>query len=127
MDPVKKYKKTVGSHAEVFHGTAKHTSGGLTKNDLMKNKRGEIVSKKKHELGLKIYKKNEDKRLLLWKYYDNQDKLAPPFRAGYKCKKVKSPKKATKKAVISPVKKHYTAKKSTKKAVMSPVKKTHKK
>ena len=114
MDPVKKYKKTVGSHAEVFHGTAKHTSGGLTKNDLMKNKRGEIVSKKKHELGLKIYKKNEDK-------------LAPPFRAGYKCKKVKSPKKATKKAVISPVKKHYTAKKSTKKAVMSPVKKTHKK
>ena len=115
MDPVKKYKKTVGSHAEVFHGTAKHTSGGLTKNDLMKNKRGEIVSKKKHELGLKIYKKNEDK-------------LAPPFRAGYKCKKVKSPKK---KAAMSPVKKHYAGKSpkrvATKKAVMSPVKKSHKK
>lgn len=39
----------VGSRAKVWHGTAKHTSGGLTKKDLMKNKHGEIVSKKKHE------------------------------------------------------------------------------
>ena len=29
--------KTVGSRAEVFHGNAKHTSGGLTKKDLIKN------------------------------------------------------------------------------------------
>ena len=117
MHPVKVYKKTVGSHAEVFHGTAKHTSGGLTKADLMKNKRGEIVSKKKHALGLKIYKKNEDK-------------LAPPFRPGYKCEKVKSPKKAAKKAAMSPVKKHSAVKspkKAVKKAAMSPVKKSHKK
>ena len=42
------HSKTVGSRAEVFHGNAHHTSGGLTKNDLMKNKHGEIVSKKKH-------------------------------------------------------------------------------
>lgn len=35
----------VGSRAQVFHGTAKHTSGGLTKSDLMK-KNGRIVSKK---------------------------------------------------------------------------------
>ena len=41
-------QKTVGSRAEVWHGTAKHTSGGLTKNDLFKNKSGRIVSKKKH-------------------------------------------------------------------------------
>ncbi len=40
--------KTFGSRAEVFHGTAKKTTGGLTKSDLMKNKHGEIVSKKKH-------------------------------------------------------------------------------
>jgi hypothetical protein len=40
--------KTFGSRAEVFHGTAKKTTGGLTKTDLMKNKHGEIVSKKKH-------------------------------------------------------------------------------
>lgn len=33
-----------GSRAEVYHGTAKHTSGGLIKSDLKLNKRGEIVS-----------------------------------------------------------------------------------
>jgi len=42
------FKKTIGSRAEVFHKTAKKTSGGLMKKDLMKNKHGEIVSKKKH-------------------------------------------------------------------------------
>ena len=40
--------KTVGSRAEVFHGSAKHTSGGLEKKDLLKNKHGRIVSRKKH-------------------------------------------------------------------------------
>lgn len=38
---------TVGSRAQVMHGTAKHTSGGLTKGDLKYNKTGRIVSKKK--------------------------------------------------------------------------------
>lgn len=45
------YKKTVGSKAEVWHGTAKHTSGKLSKKNLMKNKHGRIVSKRKHALG----------------------------------------------------------------------------
>jgi len=44
--------KTTGSKAEVFHGTAKHTSGGLKKKDLMKHK-GRIVSRKKHAAGKK--------------------------------------------------------------------------
>jgi hypothetical protein len=44
---------TTGSAAQVFHGTAKHTSGGLTKKDLMKTKAGRIVSKKKHAAGKK--------------------------------------------------------------------------
>lgn len=44
---------TVGSAAQVYHGTAKHTSGGLTKKDLMKTKAGRIVSKKKHAAGKK--------------------------------------------------------------------------
>ena len=35
--------------SEVFAGTRKKTSGGLTKADLTKNKRGKIVSKKKSE------------------------------------------------------------------------------
>ncbi len=42
------FKSIIGSRAEVWHGTAKKTSGGLTKSHLMKNKSGRIVSKKKH-------------------------------------------------------------------------------
>ena len=41
-------EKTFGSRAEVWHGTAKKTSGGLRKQHLMKNKGGRIVSRKKH-------------------------------------------------------------------------------
>jgi len=59
--------KTVGSKAEVYHGNAKHTSGGLKKGDLMKTKAGRIVSRRKHALG-----KTAIKRL---------------FKAGYKPKK----------------------------------------
>lgn len=49
-------KETVGSKRQVWSGTAKHTPGGLTKSDLMKNKRGRIVSIKKHEQGMKMKK-----------------------------------------------------------------------
>jgi hypothetical protein len=43
-------KKTqrVGSRAKVMHGGAEMTCGGLRKGDLMYNKAGRIVSKKKH-------------------------------------------------------------------------------
>jgi hypothetical protein len=37
----------IGSRASVMHGTAHHTSGGLTKSDLKYNKWGRIVSRKK--------------------------------------------------------------------------------
>lgn len=40
--------KTIGSRAEVMHNTAKRTSGGLAKADLMYNKHGRIVSRAKH-------------------------------------------------------------------------------
>ena len=42
------FDKTEGSRAEVWHGTAKKTSGNLTKDKLMMNKHGRIVSRKKH-------------------------------------------------------------------------------
>ena len=45
---VKSTSKSVGSRAEVWHGTAKHTSGGLTKEKLFRTKNGRIVSKSKH-------------------------------------------------------------------------------
>ena len=53
----RKMSKTpaVGSKAQVWHGSAKHTSGGLTRKDLMKHK-GRIVSRKKHALGKKAFK-----------------------------------------------------------------------
>jgi hypothetical protein len=49
--------KTFGTRAEVIHGNAKKTTGGLTKKDLMRNKHGEIVSRKKH------FQAKKDKRL----------------------------------------------------------------
>jgi|TARA_A100001015_G_scaffold318218_1_gene437413 hypothetical protein len=45
------HKMTIGSRAQVWHGTAHHTAGGLTKKHLKKNKHGRIVSKKKSTLG----------------------------------------------------------------------------
>jgi len=57
----------IGSKAQVFHGTAKRTSGGLKKGYLMKTKAGRIVSRRKHALGKKAIQ-----RL---------------FKAGYKPKK----------------------------------------
>jgi hypothetical protein len=47
------YVQTVGTRAQVWHGTAKKTSGGLMKNGLMKNKAGRIVSKAKHNTAKK--------------------------------------------------------------------------
>jgi len=38
--------KRVGSKNEVFDGSARMTSGGLKKGDLMRNKRGKVVSKR---------------------------------------------------------------------------------
>lgn len=45
----------VGTKAMVWHGTARHTSGGLTKKDLMKH-HGRIISRKKHAAGKKAIK-----------------------------------------------------------------------
>ncbi len=60
--------KAIGSRAQVMHGTAHHTSGGLTKKNLMMNKWGRIVSRKKS------MKAKKEKRL---------------EKAGYKTKKGK--------------------------------------
>jgi hypothetical protein len=53
------FEKTIGSRAQVWHGYAKKTPGGLHKKDLMMNKRGRIVSRKKHNTAkrLKILEK----------------------------------------------------------------------
>lgn len=71
MDEKKVKVKAKGTKAEVWHGTAKHTPGGLTKDDLVKNKNGKIVSKKKQAAGRRAFAKNNLKP----KSKDELDKL----------------------------------------------------
>ena len=61
--------KRVGSRAEVWHGNAHHTPGGLTKKGLLKNKHGEIVSKLKH------IQAKKDKRLEKAGYFTQKGKF----------------------------------------------------
>ena len=49
-------RRTIGSRAEVWHGSCVKTVGGLKKSDLMKHK-GRIVSRRKHAQGLKAIKR----------------------------------------------------------------------
>ena len=49
----KVYEHLEGSRAQVWHGTAFRTPGGLKKHDLMQNKRGRIVSVRKHKTAKK--------------------------------------------------------------------------
>jgi len=46
-------KQTFGSRAQVMHGNATKTNGGLTKSQLKYNKQGKIVSKKASTLAKK--------------------------------------------------------------------------
>ena len=48
-----KFRKLIGSRAEVWHKTAYKTAGDLKRSDLMMNKNGRIVSKKKHNTAKK--------------------------------------------------------------------------
>jgi len=48
-----KFEMLEGSRAQVVHKTAYKTSGGLKLNDLVQNKHGRIVSKKKHHTAKK--------------------------------------------------------------------------
>jgi len=43
-----KFEMLIGTRAQVWHGTAFKTSGGLTKGHLLQNKAGRIVSRTKH-------------------------------------------------------------------------------
>lgn len=48
--------KTIGSRVQVMNGTAYKTSGGLTEKDLMLNKWGRIVSKKRYAAAMQRWK-----------------------------------------------------------------------
>jgi hypothetical protein len=49
----KNFDMLIGTRAQVWHGTAFKTSGGLTKSNLMQNKHGRIVSRAKHSTAKK--------------------------------------------------------------------------
>ena len=51
------YQILVGSRAQVWHGTAYKTAGGLTKTKLKKNKHGKIVSRAKSAKGPQMLKR----------------------------------------------------------------------
>lgn len=76
-------EQTFGSKAQVWHGTAKKTTGGLTKSNLMKNKHGRIVSKRKHTLG-----KKSIKHLKKLGYVAKKGKFTL-FHKGHKSRKMK--------------------------------------
>ena len=69
-------KQTFGSRAQVMHGNAKKTSGGLTKSQLKYNKQGKIVSKKASALA----KKNN--RLVKAGYVTKKGQFGVSMRGG---------------------------------------------
>jgi len=76
---------TVGSRAQVFHGNADETAGGLEKKDLMKNKHGRIVSVRKHKTAKK------EKRLEKAGYFTKKGEFGA-FKKMAKTRKNKSRK-----------------------------------
>ena len=91
----KHYQKCAGSRAEVGHGTAYKTSGGLTKSDLKQNKHGRWVSK-----ALSTRAKSE-KRLEKAGYFTKKGKFGfvrKDTGSGKKTKKRKQSKKVKKRS-----------------------------
>ena len=80
----KHYDKCKGSRAEVGHGTAYRTAGGLVRKDIKKNKNGRWVSVKLSKLA------KNDNRLKKAGYFTKKG----VFGSFRKTKKVKGSKKA---------------------------------
>ena len=63
------YTKTIGTRAQVWHRTAKRTPGGLTRDELLMNKHGRIVSKLKYNTA------KRENRLLKYGYGTKKGKF----------------------------------------------------
>jgi hypothetical protein len=68
--------QTIGSRAQVMHGKAQKTSGGLTKKQLKYNKQGKIVSRKASALATK------NNRLVKAGYVTKKGKFGSVVRGG---------------------------------------------
>lgn len=114
-----KKPKAVGTRREVMAGKAMHTSGGLYKKDLKKNKQGKIVSIRQSEKG-----QEQQKHLGPWRAHLEKFRKGHPKMSLKEAMKEAS--KTYKKAKKAPVAKK-AGKKATKKAPSKKVKKTTKK
>jgi hypothetical protein len=77
----KKFEVLEGSRAQVWHGTAYKTSGGLTKTQLVMNKHGRIVSSVKHRTAKK------EKRLEKAGYFTEKGKFGAVKKTAKKTRK----------------------------------------
>ena len=92
-----KFDMLTGSRAQVFHGTAYKTSGGLTKAGLKKNKHGNIVSRAKSAKGAQMLKRLTNKG-----YFTRKGKFGYVKKAAKKTRKMR--KKRSNKMKIKGVK-----------------------
>lgn len=80
----KKYKQLVGARSQVWHGTAYKTCYGkdcLTRKDIMMNKHGRLVSRKKHNTA------KREKRLQEHGYFTRKGKFGWVRKDGKTSKK----------------------------------------
>ena len=77
------YKELFGSREQVMNGTAYKTAGLLTKEDLIYNNRGRIVSKNKH------YTAKKEKRLEKHGYFAKKGKFGYFIKRGTRKNKTK--------------------------------------
>lgn len=77
----KTFAMAEGSRAMVWHRTAHHTAGGLTRKNLIKNKWGKIVSAKKHKTA------KREKRLEKAGYFATKGKFGAVKKAARKTRK----------------------------------------
>ena len=89
----KQFPVLMGTRAQVHHGTAYKTPGGLTKDKLVMNKHGRIVSKVKHITAKK------EKRLQKYGYFTKKGKFGS-VKQGTSMKKSRKAKKIQKRQKI---------------------------
>jgi len=95
----KKYQVLVGSRAQVHHGTAYKTTGGLKAGDLMMNKHGRIVSRKKSATA------KRDRRLEKAGYKPTKGKFVL-MRKGMRTRKARSATRSKKSRSKSRTRRH---------------------
>lgn len=107
--------KKRGSKKEVYEGLALQTGGGLRKADLIINKRGQIVSKKRSEQGAKQFKNIE-------KYIKDRKKKEPEPEEGGKLPEPAEPPQEQAKELPKPVELKPEAVQEEKSAEIPPIK-----